>query len=556
MEKPIFIAAALAVAVGSSAVAAAAAAPDTIAVETPVYYVPTAVAMPVMVDSTDVSAKSFDAGSLLRSMPRLDALAPAVAVPARDASKAEVGALSFRLENRSFGKVRLTVEGADRYLLNVDGRKVAAGEELQLSPATHRVELAWLRVPGDTAGVPKVGYVTATPERFSVRNDGKRMYTLEDVLSGRRVRSVSVAPSGQYLLSRYEEARPDGTVERYSLLSGPKGFVRGRRERADVAWMPVTDRYYYTAEGTTGRELRAVDAASGEESILATGLPQGYFTIAPDERTLIFYVAEEGHKENPDVYRISEPEDRQPGWRTRHQLAAYDLATGIMRPLTFGHTAAQLLDISGDSRELLVRLSRSRLEKRPTTVSTIAILNLDDMSLDTIVADDGFIGTAIFSPDASQVAITGSPEALGGIGNCVPQGRVPSMVDNQLYVYSRGDRSFRAMTRDFDPSVESVEWSRADGKVYFTAENRDMKSLYRMDPKSGRIAMIALPEEMIGSFSVPARVRWPRLQAMGRRIPTVFTVWISARMWPRCSTSLWPSGLPTWSLANSTPGVS
>ncbi|WP_304612143.1 S9 family peptidase [Paramuribaculum intestinale] len=505
MEKPIFIAAALAVAVGSSAVAAAAAAPDTIAVETPVYYVPTAVAMPVMVDSTDVSAKSFDAGSLLRSMPRLDAMAPVVDAPARDASKAEVGALSFRLENRSFGKVRLTVEGADRYLLNVDGRKVAAGEELQLSPATHRVELAWLRVPGDTAGVPKVGYVTATPERFSVRNDGKRMYTLEDVLSGRRVRSVSVAPSGQYLLSRYEEARPDGTVEHYSLLSGPKGFVRGRRERADVAWMPVTDRYYYTAEGTTGRELRAVDAASGEESILATGLPQGYFTIAPDERTLIFYVAEEGHKENPDVYRISEPEDRQPGWRTRHQLAAYDLATGIMRPLTFGHTAAQLLDISGDSRELLVRLSRSRLEKRPTTVSTIAILNLDDMSLDTIVADDGFIGTAIFSPDASQVAITGSPEALGGIGNCVPQGRVPSMVDNQLYVYSRGDRSFRAMTRDFDPSVESVEWSRADGKVYFTAENRDMKSLYRMDPKSGRIAMIALPEDMIGSFSVPAK---------------------------------------------------
>ncbi len=216
-------------------------------------------------------------------------------------------------------------------------------------------------------------------------------------------------------------------------------------------------------------------------------------------------MAEEGHKENPDVYRISEPEDRQPGWRTRHQLAAYDLATGIMRPLTFGHTAAQLLDISGDSRELLVRLSRSRLEKRPTTVSTIAILNLDDMSLDTIVADDGFIGTAIFSPDASQVAITGSPEALGGIGNCVPQGRVPSMVDNQLYVYSRGDRSFRAMTRDFDPSVESVEWSRADDKVYFTAENRDMKSLYRMDPKSGRIAMIALPEDMIGSFSVPAK---------------------------------------------------
>lgn len=502
MMKKILIAGAMALTLPVAA-APGAAMPDTVEVKSIVYYNPLPVKGPVMIDSVDIKAKKIDrASALLKRMPRFSDQPTADAAPATTPSQTEVAGLGFSLENRSFAKARLLVDGTDHYLMTVDGRAATAGEELQLTPATHKVELAWLRQPGDKAAAPRISYVTATPEKLKVRDDRRRMYTLEDVLRGRRVRSVSVSPSGKYMLARYEEARSGGQIDRYSMLMGPDAKGAARRERADAAWLPSTDRYYYTAEGIGGRELRVVDAATGKEEVMADKLPEGYFMITPDERTLIYYVAEEGHKENPDVYRISEPEDRQPGWRTRYNLASYDIATGIMQPLTFGHTTVQPLDISADSREVLVRLSRSRLEKRPTSVFTLAILDLDDMSLDTIVADDGFIGGALFSPDASEVAVTGSPEALGGIGNCVPEGRVPSMVDNQLYVYSRSDRSFRPMTRDFDPSVGSVEWSKADGKIYFTAENRDQMSLYRLDPKSGKISRIVLPEDMAGSFSI------------------------------------------------------
>nr|MDE5745647.1 prolyl oligopeptidase family serine peptidase [Paramuribaculum sp.] len=152
---------------------------------------------------------------------------------------------------------------------------------------------------------------------------------------------------------------------------------------------------------------------------------------------------------------------------------------------------------------LLISTSRSRLSKRPTTVTTIAVLDIESMKFDTIVADDGFVGSAMFSPDASHILVLGSPEALGGIGKNVPEGRIPSMIDTQLFLYNIRNRRFTPLTRDFDPSVNSARWSRADGQIYFTAENRDCISAYRLNPSTGKITQLPLNQDIIKGISVP-----------------------------------------------------
>ena len=50
---------------------------------------------------------------------------------------------------------------------------------------------------------------------------------------------------------------------------------------------------------------------------------------------------------------------------------------------------------SGD--RLLFGVSRSRLEKRPTTVTSIYQLNLNTMAVDTLVNGDGFVSGAKYS---------------------------------------------------------------------------------------------------------------------------------------------------------------
>ena len=116
-----------------------------------------------------------------------------------------------------------------------------------------------------------------------------------------------------------------------------------------------------------------------------------------------------------------------------------------------------------------------------------------------------FISGARFSPDGTQVLVSGSPESLGGIGKNVKEGQTPSMTDGQLYLLNIADKRVTPLTKDFNPSVQRAVWNKADGQIYFTAENRDCYSLYRMNPADGKIQQLEVSEDLVNSFSFGAK---------------------------------------------------
>ena len=114
-----------------------------------------------------------------------------------------------------------------------------------------------------------------------------------------------------------------------------------------------------------GRQLIVVDPLTGMETVLVNKLPDGYFQFAPTEDYLLFTMTQEGPKERKEIYEVLEPDDRQPGWRTRSFIHKYDLATGVFQRLTYGHTSTSINDISDDGRYLLFTCSERELTKRP-----------------------------------------------------------------------------------------------------------------------------------------------------------------------------------------------
>ena len=290
------------------------------------------------------------------------------------------------------------------------------------------------------------------------------------------------------------------------------GNILAEREN-DLSWMPRSDKYYYTREGVCGKDLIVVEPVSGKETVLASNIPDGYFQFAPTEDYLLFSMTQEGPKERKEIFEVIDPDDRQPGWRNRSYLAKLDLATGVLQPVTFGYKNAWATDISADGKSVLLMVSTHRMGKRPTSLSTLYKLDLATLQAETLVEEDGFINNAIFSPDMKQVLISGSPEALGGIGKNVREGQTPSMTDGQLFLMNLADRSIRPLTKTFNPSVQRAIWSEADGQIYLTAENRDYYSLYRMNPKSGEIAQIPMPEDLVLSFSAASKA--PRMAFYG-----------------------------------------
>lgn len=416
-----------------------------------------------------------------------------------------VNILSFDFENTSYASPVVEIKGIPEYTLYLDGKKVE-GDRLSLRPQTHSIAIRYVSRPEDADKADSLSVALAADGHagFSLRNDGKRRYTLDDVLHGDRITGVEMSPDGKYLITGYATTGRGGSnTYHYNVRETGTGRMVGRSE-SHISWMPTGSSYCFTRRGVDGNDIVAVDAATGTETVVVRSVPDAAgLEFTPDGRYLIMNVVREGHKEDPAVYQVLEPEDRQPGWRDRNSIAIYDLSNGVVAPVTFGNRNVSLHDIAPDSRHILLSVSESRLSKRPTTLFSLYSLNLDTMKADTLVSKDGFIGSAAYSPDGRKVVLSGSPEALDGIGKNLPSDRIPSMTDQQLYIIDIATKQARPMTRDFNPSVGSFRWSKADGRIYFTSEDRDEVGLFRLDPNTGKIIRIPLPEEMVAGFSVP-----------------------------------------------------
>ncbi len=466
------------------------------------YAGPFEVKQPFLVDSTNVNSHKFDASSLLESSISLDALAdareiPAGALPGFEGGRA-IHLVAFNIDNKAYADVTINVRGVRHYKLYVDGNGPMPSFQ-RLEPSSHQVVVKYMSEPdkADTISVSvdcdKDGVISLSP------SSKKHAYNLMDVLCCTRVNGVSLSPDGKWMITKYQNTDHTGkTTSRATLTELASGRVT-RLHSSSVYWMPTSNKYYYTNTGIDGYSLVVVDPQTNEQNTLVEKMPEGQFAISPTEDFMIVTKTENGPKEDANVYQVLEPEDRQQGWRTRSNLYRFDFRSGLLQPLTFGHHNVMLQDISADGKWMLFMKTESRLTARPTTVNSLYKMNLQTLEVEEIVSKDGFIGSAVFSPDASKILLTGTPESLGGIGRNVRPDQIPSMTDNQLFLLEGG--SWAALTKNFDPSVSNVEWSKADGMVYFTAEDRDSVNLFQLNPKNKQIREIACSEEMVMRFS-------------------------------------------------------
>lgn len=63
-------------------------------------------------------------------------------------------------------------------------------------------------------------------------------------------------------------------------------------------------------------------------------------------------------------------------------------------------------------------------------------------------------------------------------------------------------RNIAPITRDFQPTVNFLEWNRTDGCIYFNTTDEDCRHIYRYTPKTRRFEMLPLKEDVISSFTL------------------------------------------------------
>ena len=503
---------------------------ETIEVKTLKYAGPYAVAQPWMADSVNIKGEAFDLKQLLDSPLSFTLLNKGKEVTAAQLLADKQDALhlaSFCVSNTQRTKATIAVEGLEQYRLFVDGEQVEVNgdkAETILTPSQHTVVIKYLTRKNASADKKSIK-LTVTAANGAPLSVGdatvKRAYNIYDVICAPNYPSVSISPNGKFIVVRKTWVDRKGNNHSINELRNSQTNRLMATFEESVKWMPSSNKLYFTQKASdssiAGEEkqdgtlqLITINPLTMEREVLASYLPEGWFQFTPDEKTLIYTLTTEGRKKDPQVYDVKEPEDRQPGWRERSNLAKYDLASGILQPLTFGYHNIYLMDISADSRYLLIGKEEERLTKRPTTLTSFYRLDLGSMNassattpkVETLIEKGEFLNSAQFSPDGKSILVSASPEAFNGIGKNVEEGQTPSMIDTQLYLMTLLDKKVRPLTRDFNPNVQSVDWSKADGNIYFTAEDKDCVHLFQLNPKSGKFTLLKTPEEYIKSFSL------------------------------------------------------
>jgi len=481
-----------------AATIAAAAYAEDIVVKHVRYAGPFRVDQPLFIDTVDVRSQAFKPESLLDVPLKTDLAERGKIVSTLPVASGEapytLHLLQFNVQVGTYHKLGIEVKGLKHYQVYVNGKKQEQ-KEVGLTPQFHRVVIKYLSQQGhtDTLAIK----LTNADSTITVNTDIMRPLTLTDIQNGHQYSNLALSADGRYLITTCYDVFNEGQVRYWWRLSELRTGRILRESPQEMKWLPGTNQYYVIRNAEGGRELVSTDLQTGKETILAHGIGEGSITVAPNADYLILATSSEPPKEDDAVHQIIEPDDRQPGWRTRWNLSLYDLKTGLSSPLTFGYHNVSLLDISNDGRYILFMVSRRRLEKRPTTLSSLYRMNVKTRQCEEIVKDEGFISSAVFSPDARQLLVKASPEAFSGVGKNVPEGRIPSIYDYQLFVVNIADKAVKPLTRNFNPSVEYFRWNPSDGKIYFTALDKDKQQLFRLDPVTGRFTRFSVPEDCV-----------------------------------------------------------
>ena len=434
----------------------------------------------------------------------------------------KLSTVTTRIRAQHFAKGKLVLNTPAMADLMVNGKSMAQKTtadslatdltaHLNLDPeADYEIQINFLTLP-DAKSAPdfKLEFVPEKEyENVAIQSgmEMERRLAPVDIIKGERARSVSLSPDGKYLLTTFSTTlSADDNYRRATLTETATGRVVSEDINPSAQWMESGNTLYYTSNRGDVYDLFTIDIPSMSVKKLASDLPEGRgFVLSPDNRYLFYYTEVEGKKDTGVMRRVQSPDDRIPGNRDRYYISRYDIKEKVSVPLTYGGATTNIVDFTRDGAKMLYMSSRQTPSEYPFYLSSVIEMDMKTLKTDTIIKDNGFVTNALYSPDGKQLFVIGGPEAFGSIGVNAGNHETPNAFDNQGYIYDIASGKVRAMTRDFDPSVETgTIWNRADNKIYFRGETGFYIYLYSLDPVSGKIEKIDTGDMSVYGFSLP-----------------------------------------------------
>lgn len=432
----------------------------------------------------------------------------------------ELHTFSTRLRAARFAKGKLILNSTSMGDVLLNGNSVAkktasdslpadASGTVTLNPeADYEIQVNIVSMPDDkTAPDFKLEFVPDKEFDDVVLADGPeigRRFSTRLTMTGERVYGTSISPDGKYLLTKYSETfSASDRNYRATLQETATGKIITEDITPYAQWMPKGSTLYYTNKKPSGYDVITIEVPTLKSKVIARGVPENNFTVTPDGKSLIYYKSVDGTKDDGPLKRIKSPDDRIPGDRDRSYVMRYDLDAHVTTTLTYGGASTYICDFTKDGSKMLYISSVMRPDEYPFYFKDLIEMDLNTLATDTIIRNDGYINSAIYSPDAKQLFITGSPQAFNGIGANAGNHEIPNDFDGQGFIYTIANGNVKPVTKEFDPALTGDPvWNTIDGNIYFLGETGFYKKIYSLNPRSGKITELDSQIGYVFSFSI------------------------------------------------------
>lgn len=432
----------------------------------------------------------------------------------------ELHTFSTRLRAARFAKGKLILNSTSMGDVLLNGNSVAkktasdslpadASGSVTLNPeADYEIQVNIVSMPDDKSAPDfKLEFVPDKEFEDVALADGPeigRRFSTRLTMIGERVYGTSISPDGKYLLTKYSETFSASDKNYRATL---QEIATGKIITEDITpyaqWMPKGSTLYYTNKKPAGYDVITIEMPTLKSRVIARGVPENNFTVTPDGKSLIFYKSVDGTKDAGPLKRVKSPDDRIPGDRDRSYVMRYDLDTHVTTTLTYGGASTYICDFTKDGNKMLYISSVMRPDEYPFYFKDLIEMDLNTLATDTIIRNDGYINSAIYSPDAKQLFITGSPQAFNGIGANAGNHEIPNDFDGQGFIYTIANGNVKPVTKEFDPALTGDPvWNTVDGNIYFLGETGFYKKIYSLNPRSGKITELDGKIGNVHSFSM------------------------------------------------------
>lgn len=483
---------------------------------------PQAYVMPFASDSTNLWGQPYPSMAPLQHIPHTSLTHPALQLVTAEPDgyvqlMGEPGAIHTLYTSvlaTSYEVATLELETDVPHILYINGaefgQRESFVEDSLLQPHTYSIAfepshryLITLRLMSDTeTGNAKVRarFIPVLPHSSLEQNtDGKEYVSLKYMQSGETVYSTAMSASGRYSTLVVKNVVADQPTYRTILYEGNKPIAELNETFRYATWMPRQDKLYASEATDDGKALVAFNPKTQEKEILAVGIPEGDFFMAPNEEYLVYNTEVKGPEKNEVATLVLDRYDRLDGYRDRHFIALYHIPTSAYRTLTYGYRTTSLHGVAPTGDELIFSTAVNTTEV-PFSESTYLALNLNTMVADTLFSASSHLHQVFYTTNPEYLLMTGSADAFGGIGRNLPENIVANTYDNQLFLYNRNTKVAEPLTKDFNPNVLSVIVPKADFSAFFMAEDEDYVSLFRCDLKTRKITKIETTEEVVRDF--------------------------------------------------------